>query len=248
MSRRRPRCAGRCAVRPLCFASVGRYAQSLAQELSHPLSLAIALHFTATMHQFRREAPAAQEWAAAATVLSREQGLPFWDGSGTIMGGWALAAQGRVEAGMAQIHRGLVTFRATGAEVQQPSWLALLAETCWWAGQAAHGLNAVAEALAIMDKTGERYYEAELYRLKGELLLQESAGQKAWEAEASFLQALDVAVHPDTAEGRALMAYLRAASISFIAFRSAVPGAATGAHIHIGPASHRVAHAGSEPR
>jgi hypothetical protein len=55
--------------------------------------------------------------------------------------------------------------------------------------------------------------------------------------------ALDVAVHPDSAEGRALMAYLRAASISFLAFRGAVPGVATGAHIHIGPASARVAHA-----
>jgi len=57
--------------------------------------------------------------------------------------------------------------------VQQPSWLALLAEACGWAGQAAQGRDAVVEALAIMDTTGERYYEAELYRLKGELLLQE---------------------------------------------------------------------------
>jgi hypothetical protein len=57
---------------------------------------------------------------------------------------------------------------------------------------------------------------------------------------------LDVAVHPDSVEGRALMAYLRGAAIPFIAFRSAVPGAATGAHIHIGPASHRMAHAASE--
>jgi predicted ATPase/class 3 adenylate cyclase len=168
-------------------------ARALAKELSHPLSLAIALHFTATVHQFRREAQAAQEWARAATVLSREQGLPFWDGSGTIMWGWALAAQGQVEDGIAKLHQGLVTFRATGAEVQQPSWLALLAEANGWAGRAAPGLDAVAEALAIMDKTGERYYEAELYRLQGELLLQEDKGQKALEAEASFLQALEVA-------------------------------------------------------
>jgi TOMM system kinase/cyclase fusion protein len=168
-------------------------ARTLAQELSHPLSLAIALHFTATLHQFRREAQAAQKWAEAATVLSREQGLPFWDGSGTIMWGWALAAQGRGEEGLAQIRQGLVTFRATGAEVQQPSWLALLAEACGWAGQVAQGLNAVAEALAIMDKTGERYYEAELYRLKGELLLQAGEGPQVLEAEAGFHQALSVA-------------------------------------------------------
>lgn len=54
--------------------------------------------------------------------------------------------------------------------------------------------------------------------------------------------AIDVAVHPDSVEGRALIAYLRSASISFLAFRGAVPGAATGAHIHIGPASQRLAH------
>jgi class 3 adenylate cyclase/predicted ATPase len=170
-------------------------ARTLAEELSHPLSVAIAQHFTATVYQFRREAPAAQAWATVATRLSREQGLPFWDGSGTILWGWALAAQGRVEEGIAQIRQGLVTFRATGAQVQQPSWLALLAEACGWAGQVAQGLNAVVEALAIMDETGERYYEAELYRLKGVLLLQEGAGHKVSEVEASFLQALAVARH-----------------------------------------------------
>src|SRR5262249_100014 len=129
---------------------------ALAQELSHPLSLAIALHFSATMHQFRREAQAAQKSAKAAMMLSREQGLPVWDGSGAILGGWALAAQGRVEDGIAQLHQGFVIFRATGAEVQQPSWLALLAEAYGWAGGASQGHDAVAEALAIMDKTGER--------------------------------------------------------------------------------------------
>ncbi len=58
--------------------------------------------------------------------------------------------------------------------------------------------------------------------------------------------AVDVALHPDSVEGRALIAYLRSASISYLAFRGAVPGAATGAHIHIGPASPRVAHATGE--
>jgi predicted ATPase len=99
-----------------------------------------------------------------------------------------------VEDGIAQIHQGLVTFRATEAEAQQPSWLALLAEAYGWARRAAQGLDAVDEALAIMGKTGERYYEAELYRLQGELLVQEGEERKALAvAEASFLQTLAVA-------------------------------------------------------
>jgi predicted ATPase len=166
-------------------------ARIIAQDLFHPLSSALALHFSATLHQFRREAPAAQGWAEAAMTLARDQGLPFWDGSATILWSWALAAQGRSEEGLAQLHQGLRTFRATGAQLQQPSWLALLAEAYGWAGQAAQGLEAVAEALAIMDTTGERYYAAEVYRLKGELLWQ--AGSEPKVAETPLLHALTVA-------------------------------------------------------
>jgi len=166
-------------------------ARTLAQALFHPLSSALALHFSATLHQFRREAPVAQGWAEAAMTLARDQGLPFWDGSATILWSWALAAQGRSEEGLVQLHQGLRTFRATGAQLQQPSWLALLAEVYGWAGQAAPGLEAVAEALAIMDTTGERYYAAEVYRLKGELLWQ--AGTAPEVAEAHVRHALTVA-------------------------------------------------------
>ena len=166
-------------------------ARTLAEALFHPLSSALALHFSATLHQFRREPQVAQGWAEAAMTLAREQRLPFWDGSATILGSWALAAQGRSEEGLAQLHQGLRTFRATGAQLQQPSWLALLAEVHGWAGQAAQGLEAVAEALAIMGTTGERYYAAEVYRLQGELLWQ--AGSAPQVAETSVLHALTVA-------------------------------------------------------
>src|SRR4030095_4527939 len=77
------------------------------------------------------------------------------------------------------------------AHLQQRSWLALLAEVYGWAGQAAQGLEAVAEALAIMGTTGERYYTAEVYRLKGELLWQ--AGTAPQVAETPVLHALTVA-------------------------------------------------------
>jgi len=82
--------------------------------------------------------------------------------------------------------------RATGAELLRPYWLALLAEAHGTMGQPAAGLTVLAEALTLVDTTGQRWYEAELYRLKGELLLQRSSDNQA-EAETCFHQALAIA-------------------------------------------------------
>jgi predicted ATPase len=146
----------------------------LAQELSHPHSLAAALGFAASLHQFRRERQAAQEQAEAAITLSTEQGFPFWVAWGTILRGLALAEQGQGEEGIAQIRQGLAAHRATGAELSRPYFLALLAEAYGKVGQTKEGLSVLVEALAAVHKNGDRYYEAELYRLKGELTLAQS--------------------------------------------------------------------------
>ena len=97
-----------------------------------------------------------------------------------------------MEASIAQMHQGLAAFRATGAETIRPYFLALLAETSAKAGQHGAGLTLLAEALAVINDTGERRWEAELYRLKGAVLLALSAGHDA-EAETCFRQALDIA-------------------------------------------------------
>lgn len=144
----------------------------LAQELSHPSNQAAALYYTAQLHQHRREVQAAQERAEAAVGLSTAQGIPTWLANSTVLWGWALAAQGQGETGIAQLRQGLAARRATGGEVERSYFLALLAEAHWKIGQAEEGLNILAEALSFVDKTGERFYEAELWRLKGELLLQ----------------------------------------------------------------------------
>jgi len=167
-------------------------ALTLARALSHPPSLAAALIFAAMLHQVRRERQLAQDRAEAAIALALEQGLPHQVAYGTIMRGWALAMQGQWEQGIAQIQQGLVAQHATGAEVARPSFLALLAEAQAAAGQAEVGLGVLAEALALVDHTGERHWEAEVYRLKGELLLQQGVPD-APQAEACFQQALAVA-------------------------------------------------------
>jgi predicted ATPase len=167
-------------------------ALALTQELSHPLSLALALNFAAILHQFRREGQVAQKRAEAAMTLSIEQGFPYWLAEGTIRRGWALAEQKQVEEGITQIRQGLASYQATGAEVLRSYYLALLTEACEKGGQSEEGLSVLAEALALVHKTGERFYEAELYRLKGELLLARPTHQTA-EVEACFQQALDIA-------------------------------------------------------
>jgi predicted ATPase len=184
----------------------------LAQELSYPPSQGLALSFAAWLHHLRREGQLTQEQAEAEIALSTEQGFPFWLALGTIYRGWGLTEQGQVEEGIAQIRQGIAAWRATGAELCRPHYLALLAEAHGKAGQAEEGLAVVAEALTMVNKNREREYEAELYRIKGELSLQSrqvkaSQGksevpstqhpipstQAEAETEACFLKAIEIA-------------------------------------------------------
>jgi predicted ATPase len=173
-------------------------ALTLAQEVSHPYSLAMALDFATRLHQFRREWPAVQERAEAMIALSSEQGFALTFAWGTIMRGWVLAEQGQGEEGIAQMRQGLAACRATGAELTRPFYLTLLAEAYGKVGQVEEGLQVLAEALDAVDKSGERFCEAELYRLKGELTLAQSSVQSLGasvqtEAAACFLKAIEVA-------------------------------------------------------
>jgi len=111
---------------------------------------------------------------------------------GTILRGWALAEQGQSAEGIAQMRQGIAAWPATGAELSVPYWSALLAEAYGQAGQAEAGLRVLAEALTAVHKTGDRHHEAELYRLKGELLLTQDVPDEQ-EAESCLRQAVDVA-------------------------------------------------------
>ena len=109
---------------------------------------------------------------------------------GTIWRGWALTTRG--EEGIAQMWQGLAAWRALGGEIWRPSLLALLAEAYGKTGRSAKALAVLAEALALADSSGERHYQAELYRLKGEFLLASPTENQA-EAEACFRQAIAIA-------------------------------------------------------
>jgi predicted ATPase len=190
-----------------------REALTLAQELVHPFSRACAMCFAGMLCQLRRETQAAQELATAAIALCTEQGFAHYLARGTILQGWVMAAQGQGAAGLAHMRQGLVAYQATGAAVFRSYYLAFLAEAYGKVGQAGEGLILLGEALAAVHQTGERFYEAELYRLKGELLLHaECRGRNvALVAEECFQQALLVARHQQAkaSELRAAMSLSR---------------------------------------
>ena len=144
---------------------------TLAHGLAHPFSLTFALSNVPVVHQHRREWDQTQERAEAGVALATEHGFPFYVAFCTIHRGRAVAEHGRATDGIDQMREGIATMRATGSEVYQSYFPALLAEAYLKDGQVEEGLATVAEALAFVDRTEERFYEAELWRIKGELLL-----------------------------------------------------------------------------
>jgi TOMM system kinase/cyclase fusion protein len=164
----------------------------LAHELLHPFSLAWARCWAAFVFQFRRDVSAVHEHAEAAVALSTEKGFPQWAAWGTSMHGWALAMQGQGEAGMAQVRQGIAALRATGAALLVPYFCTLLAEVSAHLGHIEDGLQALAEAHTLVEQQEERWWEAEVCRLRGVLLLRQPGTPPA-EAEAWLQRALDVA-------------------------------------------------------
>jgi predicted ATPase len=170
----------------------GNEAIALAQRLSHPFSLGFAQAIVGVLHQFRREARAAQEKAEGVLALSAEHGFTQFLAFATVVRGCALDEQGRHEEGIAQMQEGLAAARATGAELLRPHHLCLLAEACMETGRLDDGLNALSEALATADKNEIRFYEAETHRLKGELLLKQDDSNGA-EAQGCFQRGIEIA-------------------------------------------------------
>ena len=167
-------------------------ALTLAHELSHPFSLGFARWWAAIVSQFCRDVPAVHEQAEAAVILSTEQGFPQWVAMGRSLRGWALALQGQDEEEMAQVRQGIAAWQATGAVLHVPYLCTMLADVCDHLGHTADGLQALAEAHTLMEQHEDRFWEAEIYRLRGVLLLRQSGTPQA-EAETWLQRALDIA-------------------------------------------------------
>jgi serine/threonine protein kinase/predicted ATPase len=168
-----------------------RSAVALARELNHPFSHCYALHFAAWLHQFARLGKEALQFAEAEHKLATEQGFAFWQATALLFGGAALLLQDRVEAAAERIKQGLAAFRGTGAQLSLSYYDSFLAEAQRRAGKLDDAAKTLDEALAIVARTHNRYYEAELLRQKGELILEKSNNPA--DAETCFRQSLDVA-------------------------------------------------------
>jgi predicted ATPase len=146
-------------------------ALAYARGLAHPSTLAYALSVACILHGRYRPGPEARADADTLVALATEQGFPFPAAVGTVVAGWARTEEEPAEEGIARMHQGLAAYTATGAELWVPDLLVLLAEAHGRAGRPASGLDFLAEGLDRADKTEGRWLEAELHRLRGELLL-----------------------------------------------------------------------------
>jgi predicted ATPase len=138
---------------------------------SEPHSLAHALLFAAILHQLRREGPMAGEYADEAIAIANEHGLVMYQAMAMIIRGWVLIEQGGNETANEQIRQGITAQHATGANLMRPHFLALMAEGFKKTRQVKEGLRVLDEALEVAHRTGEGCYQAELFRMKGEMLL-----------------------------------------------------------------------------
>jgi predicted ATPase len=180
-------------------------ALGFAQQLAHPYTLARTLYIDALLCQLRRDVQAVRDQADAMITAATAQRFALMQALGPIMHGWAVAVQEHSPEGLVQIRQGLNMYRSTGAELQRPYLLTLLAEVSGLLGQPEGGLAALEEALTLMEQTGGQYYEAEIYRQRGALLLlREAKGCPAQDsrdqhdAETYFQHAIDVARQQQT--------------------------------------------------
>lgn len=197
-----------------------REALTLAREVAHPFSIGFALDLMATLHQSCGDIDAARDRASDLLALAREQEFDLWKATGALTYGWALLRTGEVEKGLASITGSIAALRAGGVEVSRSYYELMLAEVQGEIDKNSDGMATLARVQEVIRTNGERFCEAELYRLKGELLLNAERGMRnaerrtkkesqdfiplphfalrtphSEEAERCFRKALDIAQH-----------------------------------------------------
>jgi len=169
-----------------------RESVALAQEMGRPSALTLALFWDGALHQLLGNVEVVRERAEALIALATEHGFYYYLVSGMILRGCACADGGQIEAGITEMRGALDVRRAAGAELGRPYSTGILAEAYGKAGQPAQGIALIEEAVDCMNRTGQRMFEAELQRIKGDLLLAVSRDKEA-EAEDCFRHAVDCA-------------------------------------------------------
>jgi len=161
-----------------------------AQRLAHPPSLAVSLAIGARVLSLVGDNAVLGDWVNQLVAMATEQGFPHWGAQGRIYRGWAKVKNGDVAEGMSLLRSGSTAYRATGAQGNLPYQIALLARACEIAGQIDEPLTLLDDAFQIAEKTGERWFAAELNRHKGQLLLRRG---RAEAAEELYRKAMSIA-------------------------------------------------------
>jgi predicted ATPase len=130
------------------------------------------------------------EWVSQLIAVAAEHGFPHWHAQGAIYRGWVKVKNGDLAEGMSLLRSGSAAYRASGAELLVPHYIALLAAACEIAGQIDEGLSLIDEALQVVERTGEHWFAAELNRHKGQLLLRQGHDEAA---EGLYRKALSIA-------------------------------------------------------
>ena len=162
-----------------------------ARGLAHPFTQTITLAYAAMVNQFRRDVEEVDRLAAVTILHATEHGFPYYLAWSEVLRGWSRAARGAGKEGVAEIRSGIEALQRT-AGIRLPYYRALLAEACGWAGEIDEALQALDAAHADIAKTEERWWEPELNRLRGELLLSDGT-KRSVEPEACFHRAIDAA-------------------------------------------------------
>lgn len=186
----------------------------LARELAHPQTLVVAGHFAGQLHQLRGEILEARERATEVVALADEYELDLWLAFGEIDLGWAEVESGSAEPGIERMRRGLAAYAATGAKLWRPHFLGLLAIALCKTQQFEEGLGLVSEGVELAERSGEMYSTAELYRIRGHMLMTQAVvpalhtstrrstslppAQAMAEADRCFTQALTLARQQQT--------------------------------------------------
>jgi predicted ATPase len=169
----------------------GERAVALATQLGRPFSMVFALMHAIALAHLRRDYSNIRARAEALIEIARENGFPYWSAVGSMIMGRVLIGEGGHEAGIKRMQEAMVAIRETGGDLVHNYALGLLAEAYLLAGEPAKGLATVAEALRAIESSGQRINEADLLRLRGELLVLAASSDD--EAEKSFQSALETA-------------------------------------------------------
>lgn len=170
-------------------------ALDLARRIDHPNVSTLSHFLAAQLRHLRADSTGCEVHASKAIELASEHGLGMLWAVSSIHRGWARFDLGDTEAGAAELQAGLAAYRRIGADSGLPHYLSAHAELLGRSGRPAEGLAVLDEAFGVVERTDERWWEAELHRLRGELML--AAGGRLAQAQSSLQRAYTVAKQRD---------------------------------------------------